>query len=247
MEIRMTKQLAVWMLGASVLALAACGGSSEPTEDTHAETPPAVESAADMADDAAGTVEEALADTADAAADLADDAVEGVEDAAADAGDMVEGALEDAGDALSDAADEVEETIEDAMDAAGDMVEAVTMEPTDKVSAESIAAYAALTGDADAGRRVFTKCMSCHVIAEGQNRVGPSLYGVVGREAGGVDGFRYSDVNANSHVVWTEEALFVYLENPQAFLPGTTMAFPGLPRPQERADVIAYIKRESGQ
>ena len=76
---------------------------------------------------------------------------------------------------------------------------------------------------------------------------GPSLYGIIGREAGTIEGFRYSDANANSGIVWTEATMFAYLERPQQFIPGTFMAFPGLPRPQDRADVIAYLKEQSGQ
>lgn len=103
-------------------------------------------------------------------------------------------------------------------------------------------AYAGLTGDAAKGRRVFARCMACHTVQEGQNRVGPSLYGMVGRPAGTVDGFNYSDANANSGITWTEETLFAYLENPQEYMPGTRMIFPGIPSEQDRADIIAYLK-----
>jgi cytochrome c len=105
---------------------------------------------------------------------------------------------------------------------------------------------AGLTGDPAAGRRVFVRCQTCHVIEEGVNRVGPSLYGIFGRTAGTVDGFRYSNANANSGVVWDAEIMFEYLENPRAFMPGTIMAFPGIRSAQERADVIAYIKDNGG-
>ena len=119
-------------------------------------------------------------------------------------------------------------------------------DPNARVSEDVIAAYAALEGDAAKGKRVFTKCMSCHAVKEGQNRVGPSLYGVVGREAGTVEGFKYSDANANSGIVWTEEILFEYLEDPRGYLPGTKMIFNGLPKEQDRADVIAYLKSIPG-
>lgn len=104
-----------------------------------------------------------------------------------------------------------------------------------------------LTGDAEAGARVFARCRSCHVLDEGVNRNGPSLYGIIGRTAGTVEGFRYSDANANSGIVWTEQALFDYLENPRQYIPGTFMAFPGLRTEQERADIIAYIKENGGE
>jgi cytochrome c len=106
-------------------------------------------------------------------------------------------------------------------------------------------AYASLTGDAAKGKRVFVKCMSCHTVQAGQNRVGPTLYGIVGRDAGTVDGFAYSDANKNSGITWTEPVMFAYLENPQEYIPGTKMIFPGLPSEQDRADVIAYLKSEA--
>jgi cytochrome c len=102
--------------------------------------------------------------------------------------------------------------------------------------------YAAFTGDAAAGKKVFVKCMACHVVTEGQNRVGPSLYGIVGRSAGSIAGFNYSPANKNSGIMWTEQVMFEYLKNPQAYIPGTKMVFPGLPSGQDRADVIAYLK-----
>lgn len=101
---------------------------------------------------------------------------------------------------------------------------------------------ASFTGDAKAGKVVFIQCQACHSIKEGENRVGPSLYGKVGATAGQVPGFKYSDANKNSGIVWTEEKLFEYLKNPRATIPGTTMAFAGIPDPQKRADVIAFIK-----
>ena len=113
-----------------------------------------------------------------------------------------------------------------------------------KIAPEIVEEYASLTGDAAKGRRVFVKCLACHATAKGQNKVGPSLYAVVGREAGSVEKFNYSDANADSGIVWTEETLFAYLEKPQDFIPGTRMIFPGLPSAQDRADVIAYLKAE---
>ena len=102
--------------------------------------------------------------------------------------------------------------------------------------------YASYTGDAAKGKRVFAQCMTCHAVAEGRNNVGPSMFGIVGRESGSVPGFKYSEANLNSNVTWTEENLFVYLEKPTDFIQGTIMAFPGLRNPQDRADVIAYLK-----
>lgn len=103
------------------------------------------------------------------------------------------------------------------------------------------------TGDPVAGKKVFTQCMACHVVQAGVNRVGPSLHGVIGRKAGSVEGFGYSSANKNSGITWTEQQLFTYLENPRGVVPGTSMAFAGLRKPEDRANVIAYIKQESAK
>lgn len=105
--------------------------------------------------------------------------------------------------------------------------------------------YAALTGDAAAGEKTFLQCKACHVLDEGVNRVGPSLHGIIGRTAGSVAGYSYSAANKNSGITWTEEELFRYLEAPQKVVPGTKMAFAGLKKPQDRANVIAYLKTAS--
>jgi cytochrome c len=106
-------------------------------------------------------------------------------------------------------------------------------------------ALAGLTGDAASGQRIFRQCQTCHVVEPGVNKVGPSLAGIVGRPAGTVPGFRYSPANKNSGLVWSEPVLFEYLEAPQKYIPGTYMAYAGLKQPQQRADVIAYLKTAS--
>jgi len=97
-------------------------------------------------------------------------------------------------------------------------------------------------GDAAAGEAVFAQCRACHVTDPGVNRIGPSLAGIVGREAGKVPGYQYSPANANSGITWTPEKLFQYLENPQRVVPGTKMAFPGIKDPQQRANLIAWLQ-----
>lgn len=106
-------------------------------------------------------------------------------------------------------------------------------------------AYASLTGDATAGKQVFAQCRTCHVTDPGINRTGPSLAAIIGREAGTVDGYKYSPANADSGITWTEEQMYVYLENPQKIIPKTKMIFAGIPDAQKRADVIAYLKDPS--
>jgi cytochrome c len=98
-----------------------------------------------------------------------------------------------------------------------------------------------LSGDPTKGEAIFHRCMVCHSIKAGENKIGPSLHGVIGRTAGTVEGFNYSDANKKSGIVWTQQKIFIYLKNPQATVPGTKMSFPGLPKPEDRADVIAYL------
>jgi cytochrome c len=112
-------------------------------------------------------------------------------------------------------------------------------------AAPAVVTFASLTGDAAKGEKVFGQCKTCHVAEKGVNRVGPSLFGLVGRTAGSIEGFKYSPANKNSGIVWTEEKLFEYLESPQKVIKGTYMAFAGLKNPQDRADVIAYLKTKA--
>jgi len=105
--------------------------------------------------------------------------------------------------------------------------------------------YASFTGDAAAGEKVFAACRTCHVFDEGVNRVGPSLHKIVGRKAGSVPGFSYSDANKNSGITWTPDVLFDYLKDPKAYVPGTKMAFPGVKDDQKRADLVAYLEAQS--
>ena len=83
---------------------------------------------------------------------------------------------------------------------------------------------------------------------DAKNKVGPLLNGIIGRKAGTIEGFAYSDANKTAGgggLVWTEDVLFKYLENPLTFMKGTKMAFAGLKDAQDRKDVIAYLKKFS--
>jgi cytochrome c len=116
---------------------------------------------------------------------------------------------------------------------------APTPDSTDTLDGTKLADF---TPDAEKGKVVFLQCKTCHVLDPGVNRIGPSLAGLVGRAAGTVEGFSYTPANKNSGITWTPEKLFQYLEKPQRVIPGTKMAFAGLPKAQDRADVIAYIQ-----
>jgi len=109
---------------------------------------------------------------------------------------------------------------------------------------EEVIDVAMLMAEADIaeGEKVFRKCSSCHAIEDGVNGAGPHLYGVVGREVGGVESFAaYSGVLSEVAPIWTAEELFAFLEKPSSYARGTTMTFNGLPKPSERADLIAYL------
>lgn len=107
------------------------------------------------------------------------------------------------------------------------------------------AAPAHAEGDAAAGEKVFVKCKACHENEKGVNKVGPTLKGVVGRPAASVPDYKYSEAMAAKGaegVVWDEATLAAYLPDPKAFVPKTKMAFPGLKKPEDVANVIAYLK-----
>lgn len=100
-------------------------------------------------------------------------------------------------------------------------------------------------GDPEKGEKVFNKCKACHVVDKEQNRVGPHLVGILGRPAGSVEGFKYSDAMQSSDVVWEEETMAAYLKDPKGYIPGNRMVFPGLRKDEEIADLLAYLQEES--
>jgi cytochrome c len=89
-------------------------------------------------------------------------------------------------------------------------------------------------------------CRTCHVTDEGDNRLGPSLHQIIGREAGSAPDFAYSSAMADADIVWDEETLDSYIENPEAVVPGNNMKpYAGITDPEERAKIIAHLKAES--
>lgn len=97
------------------------------------------------------------------------------------------------------------------------------------------------SADAGTGAKVFRKCTACHKVEAGANAAGPYLYGVVGRDVASAEGFEYSGSLVTQADVWTPEMLNAFLEKPSAWAPGTTMGFAGLSKPEDRANVIAYL------
>lgn len=101
-------------------------------------------------------------------------------------------------------------------------------------------------GDPAHGETVFKKCLACHAVGEdAKNKVGPILNGVIGRTAGTLEGYKFSQAMIDAGAagtVWDEEHLTTYLSNPKAMIKGTKMAFAGLKAPEDIADVIAYLE-----
>ncbi len=96
--------------------------------------------------------------------------------------------------------------------------------------------------DAAAGAIVFkTQCAVCHQVIPDKKGIGPNLFGVVGRSAGSVAGFKYTDANKNSGLTWDAATLDRYLQAPRDVVPGTAMPYAGLKDDTQRANLIAYL------
>lgn len=115
--------------------------------------------------------------------------------------------------------------------------------PTEDEPEEEEVPFAELLAAADPGKGegVFRACRACHKVEDGANGTGPHLYGVVGRDIGAVDGFGYSGALSEAAEVWTPENLNAFLEAPRSWAPGTSMSYAGLRKPEDRANLIAYL------
>jgi cytochrome c len=107
----------------------------------------------------------------------------------------------------------------------------------------SVEIHAAAAGDSKMGQQLFNEnCAVCHSFARGEpNKIGPNLFGVVGKASGAVPGYMYSPAMTNAKLTWDQKNLNEYLAGPQKKVPGTKMGFPGFSDPSEQADVIAYL------
>ncbi|MDG4647117.1 cytochrome c family protein [Roseibacterium sp. SDUM158017] len=117
--------------------------------------------------------------------------------------------------------------------------------PADDAPEEEVVevAFADVYASADpaAGERLWRQCQACHALQQGQNGVGPYLYGVVGRDKAAVDGFSYSDALSSMEGDWTPENLSGFIENPREYAPGTAMSYAGMRDVEDRANLIAYL------
>ncbi len=115
-------------------------------------------------------------------------------------------------------------------------------EKAEPARAEPIAVRLA-AADVERGKVAAKKCASCHTFEKGgRNGVGPNLWGVVAAKKGHVEGFAYSQALLGTGGEWSYEALDAFIANPKAYAPGTKMSFAGIARPDERADLIAYLR-----
>ncbi len=118
----------------------------------------------------------------------------------------------------------------------------------------AVAAFAlvAMTGSANAqdpaaGEKAFAKCKACHAVGAGAaNKIGPQLNGVVGRKIASVEGYQYSPamMKMAEKGAWTPELLEQYLADPKKVVPGTKMVFPGIKKPDELKNLIAYLQTQ---
>jgi cytochrome c len=106
----------------------------------------------------------------------------------------------------------------------------------------AIAGGPGMAADVEAGKTAFKKCALCHTTEAGKNKIGPSLFGIVGRKSATLENFNYSDAMKKFDHTWDEETLDTYLADPRATVPGTKMIFPGIKDKTERDDVIAYLE-----
>lgn len=166
------------------------------------------------------------------------------EEAAAPAAEeaATETALADAAPAEEAAAEEAAAPAEEAAAPAEEAPAEEAPATADAGGAESAFAQLVAATDPSEGESLYRRCAACHKLEEGANGVGPYLYGVVGRDIGSVEGFRYSNALKDHGGVWTADELNAFLENPKEYAPGNKMSFAGLRKEEDRAAVVSYLQ-----
>jgi len=197
---------------------------------------PATEEAIEQSEDAAAATDtQTTAETVVAAADEgSDNMIDAIGNAAGELADDAGAAMEAAGDAVGDAVDSAGDTLAEATGdtgAGGNDIEA------------AIAA-----ASPDEGEKVMRKCKSCHTFDDGgPNRVGPNLWGVVGRPVASHDGYSYSSAMKDFGGEWTYERLWTYLHDPRGVVPGTKMTFAGLKNDTDIDNLLAWMRLQASE
>lgn len=93
------------------------------------------------------------------------------------------------------------------------------------------------------GKKQFNKCIACHSVEQGAHKMGPSLHQVIGRKAGSLTDFYYSDAMKNSDIIWSEKTLSAFLEKPMKYIEGTTMPFSGIKKAEQRQALVCYLQQ----
>ena len=237
--------------GASDEGEAAEEGASD---EGAAESEAAEEGASDEGAAEGEAAEEGASDEGAAEGEAAE---EGASDEGAAEGEAAEEGASDEGATQGEAAEEEataegEATEEGAADEGAAEEEPAEEGASDEAAEEEEASaegdgFAAMVASADPadGEKVFRKCKACHVVESEQNRVGPHLVGLVGRDVASVEGFRYSEALQELGGQWTEDRLNEWLEDSKGMAPGNKMAFAGLKDEEDRAAVVAYIESQA--
>ena len=96
------------------------------------------------------------------------------------------------------------------------------------------------------GAKLFKRCMSCHTLEDGgRHKVGPNLYNIYGSKSGSKDGFAYSKAMTSADIIWNDETLDGYIENPRAYMPGNRMSYVGLRKAADREALFVYLKAQT--
>lgn len=230
----------------AAVAEAAEDAPEEPADIAEADTSEEV-AEPELAEDATQdtTVEEAAEDAPEPQVAEADPVEDATQDMAAE--ETTESAAEPelAEDATEEATQDMaaEDATEDAAET--EVAETATEDAPADTTAEAASDDDALALLADAdisnGESVWRQCRACHVHDAEQNRGGPHLVNIIGREVGVAEGWRYSNALSDHDGVWTVESLLAWLENPDAYIPGNQMAFRGLRNEQDRIDLLGFL------
>ncbi len=193
--------------------------------------------------EAAGETAEATAETPPETEDSAQqEAPSAARDEAASAEDQQQAAQQDETAETADAPTDGATEMADAQALSGDTMDDTPAQTDAAADGDSKLAAMFANADQAAGEQAVQACAACHSFNEGgPTKVGPNLYGIMGEDIAAADGFNYSNSLKGLDGTWTYERMNAWLENPMDYVPGTTMAYPGVKDDATRADIIAYL------